>query len=205
MKAEDKNMESQILAAAEELFLEQGFAKTTTGQIAKLAGCNQALVHYYYRTKDNLFEKVFEEKVRMIVANIMTVNTSELPLEEKIAQMVGMHFDFLMQNPKLVPFVFTEIISNPERLHSVVGRLQEYPKSIYAKLDTELKREIALGNVRPVETIDLLFTAVMLNVPPFLISHMVQKAFDVSDELVQETLKRRKEEAINTVLARLKK
>ncbi len=205
MKAEDKNMEHLILEAAEELFLEQGFAKTTTGQIAKLAGCNQALVHYYYRTKDNLFEKVFEEKVRMIVNNILTVNTSGLPLEEKIAQMVGLHFDFLMQNPKLAPFVFTEIISNPERLQSMAAKLQVYPHAIYAQLDAELKKEIELGNIHPIETIDLIITAASLNVPPFVAFPLLQKAFNLSEETVQETLQRRKSEVINTVIARLRK
>ena len=71
MKADDKSMEFQILEAAEKLFLKQGYVKTSIGQIAKLAGCNQALVHYYYRTKDNLFEKIFEEKVGIIVMNIL--------------------------------------------------------------------------------------------------------------------------------------
>ncbi len=205
MKVEDKNMEHLILQAAEELFLEQGFAKTTTGQIAKLAGCNQALVHYYYRTKDNLFEKIFEEKVRMIVSNILSANTSKLPLEERIAQMVGLHFDFLMQNPKLVPFVFTEIISNPERLQSIVGKLQIYPQAIFKQLDAELKKEIESGNIRPIETIDLLITAVSLNVPPFIAFPLLQKTFNLSDEFVQETLQRRKSEVINTVLSRLRK
>ena len=70
MRSEEKiqkrgeNTEAAILEAAEKLFMEQGFASTTTMQIAKRAGCNQALVHYYFRTKDNLFEKIFEEKVR---------------------------------------------------------------------------------------------------------------------------------------------
>ncbi len=205
MKVEEKNMEHQILDAAEELFLEQGFAKTTTGQIAKLAGCNQALVHYYYRTKDNLFEKIFEEKVRMIVNNILTVNTSGMALEERIAQMVGLHFDFLMQNPKLVPFVFTEIISNPERLQSMVEKLHVYPHAIFEQLDAELKKEIALGNIRPIETIDLLITAVSLNVPPFVAFPLLQKAFNLPEAMVKETLERRKSEVIATVLARIKK
>ena len=51
----DNNMEQQILQCAEELFLEKGFSLVSTTDIAKKAGCNQALVHYYFRTKENLF------------------------------------------------------------------------------------------------------------------------------------------------------
>ena len=56
------SMEKLILEAAEKLFLEKGFDLTSTTQIAKEAGCNQALVHYYFRTKDNLFNMIFESK-----------------------------------------------------------------------------------------------------------------------------------------------
>ncbi len=205
MKAEDKNMEYQILEAAEKLFLEQGFAKTTTGQIAKLAGCNQALVHYYYRTKDNLFEKIFEEKVKLLVANIMTVNTSDIPLEERISQMIGMHFDFLKQNPKLIPFVLNEVTSNPERLHALVDKLQNYPKSVFAKLAADLNQEIEKGTIRPISAIDLLLTVASLNVAPFLIMPVLQKISDLSEKDVLEILEHRKQEVIETVLSRLRK
>ena len=53
--AKEQNLEIQILQAAEELFLSNGFAGTSTTDIAKRVGCNQALVHYYFRTKENLF------------------------------------------------------------------------------------------------------------------------------------------------------
>jgi AcrR family transcriptional regulator len=58
----ESSMEQSILDAAEKLFLEKGFAATSTTQIAKEVGCNQALVHYYFRTKDNLFNRIFEKK-----------------------------------------------------------------------------------------------------------------------------------------------
>ena len=56
----EKNMEKAILEAAETLFLEKGFDATSTTQIAKAVGCNQALIHYYFRTKENLFDTIFE-------------------------------------------------------------------------------------------------------------------------------------------------
>ena len=59
MKPKEENMEYKILKAAEKLFLEQGFIRTKMAQIAEEAGCNQALVHYYYRTKELLFEKIY--------------------------------------------------------------------------------------------------------------------------------------------------
>jgi AcrR family transcriptional regulator len=204
MATDETNMEERILKAAEELFLEQSFAKTTTGQIAKLAGCNQALVHYYYRTKDNLFDRIFEEKARLLFAGILKVESSELPFEEKIRRMVGAHFDFIRQNPRLVPFVLNEIMFNPARLHSLVDKLQQYPKSIFTHLEPQLKAEIERGKIRPISAMDLLLTVVSLNVTPFFILPVVQKAAGLPEAAVDEILERRKQEVIETVLARLK-
>ncbi len=205
MRAEDKNMEYQILEAAEKLFLEQGFAKTTTGQIAKLAGCNQALVHYYYRTKDNLFEKIFEEKVKLLVTNILNVDTTATTLEEKVKKMISMHFDFLKQNPRLFPFIINEILSNPARLQSLVSKLQQYPQAVLAKLEADLNREIEKGTIRPISVVDLILTAGSLNVVPFVIMPVIQQVSNLSEKDVLEILEHRKQEVIETVLSRLRK
>ena len=205
MKADDKNMEFQILEAAEKLFLEQGFDKTSTGQIAKLAGCNQALVHYYYRTKDNLFDKIFEEKMRLMVDNIVAVDSTETTLEEKITKMIGVHFDFLKQNSKIPSFILTEISSNPNRLQSLIEKLQQYPKSTLLQLDANLNKEVEKGSIRPISGFDLLITIVSLNLTPFLIRPIVQKAFSLSDEDMDLVLEHRKKEVIDTILSRLRK
>ena len=82
----EENMEYKILKAAEKLFLEQGFIRTKMAQIAEEAGCNQALVHYYYRTKELLFEKIYEEKIEQMLSNLLITTSSDAPFEEKILQ-----------------------------------------------------------------------------------------------------------------------
>ena len=205
MKKGEENMEHQILEAAETLFLEQGYAKTTTVQIAKVAGCNQALVHYYYRTKDNLFDKVFEEKFRLMASNLMTVDLTETSLEDKIVKMIGLHFDFLKQNPRLPLFILNEITSNPDRHRSLLDKLIQYPMAIIDQFEADLKVEIEKGAVRPISGIDIVATIVSLNVTPFLVSPLLQKVSDLPQQDLHETLEHRKKETIDTVLARLRK
>ncbi|WP_352421595.1 TetR/AcrR family transcriptional regulator [Proteiniphilum sp.] len=204
MKADDKSMEFQILEAAEKLFLKQGYAKTSTGQIAKLAGCNQALVHYYYRTKDNLFEKVFEEKVGMIASNILSTGENISNIEERIAQIVSFHFNFLKQNPMLPQFVLNEISSNPDRLQSLVDRLKVYMVPVLTQLETELKKEIENGTIRPILAADLLITILSLNIMPFLVKPVFQRALNIPDGNFEEMLEQRQKEVIETVLSRLR-
>lgn len=204
MNEEEKSTELQILQAAEQLFLERGFAHTTTGQIAKLAGCNQALVHYYYRTKDNLFEKVFEEKVRLMVINLLQEDISEVSFQDKLSRMIGLHFDFLMNNPKLFSFILNELFSNPDRIQSLAEKIKHYPSSIFIKLNISLHEEIKKGNIRPITIDNLILTIVSLNATPFLFAPIFQKAMHLSDKEVSDWLKQRKSENLEMIMSRLK-
>ncbi len=197
-------MEERILKVAEELFLEQGFVKTTTGQIAKQAGCNQALVHYYYRTKERLFERVFEDKISYIAGNILAVDEGEGSFEEKVARMVGVHFDFLVQNPLFAPFIAGELLSNPERFVPVYDKIGHYPQGVFSKLDAELQKEVVRGAIRPITTLDLVVTVMSLNVAPFLVLPALHKLTTLSGEAVEAWLVARREENITTVLSRIK-
>jgi AcrR family transcriptional regulator len=200
----DDDMENRILKAAEELFMEQGFAKTTMGAIARKADCNQALVHYYYRTKEKLFEQVFEEKIRFIAGNILAIDAGEGSFEEKIARMVGTHFDFLAANPLFVPFMAGELLSNPERFAPVLDRHGHYPRGLFSRLDEELTRQVAAGTVRPVAALDLMATIMSLNVAPFLVLPALRRLTTLPDGAVEEWLARRRQENIDTVISRIK-
>ena len=206
MKKDDQNMELKILESAEKLFLEQGFLKTTTGQIAQLAGCNQALVHYYYRTKEQLFERVYEQKIQLLFSNfIAEVETCD-SFEESITRMVRMHFRFLKENPMLPSFLLNESLNNPlERMSALKAKLSVLIPTVKRRLEETLNREIAAGNIRPISVLDLLFSIISLNVMPFLVMPLFQTLSGSSDEEMQTLLAHREEEAVNLILARLKK
>lgn len=206
MKKDDQNMELKILESAEKLFLEQGFLKTTTGQIAQLAGCNQALVHYYYRTKEQLFERVYEQKIQLLFSNfIAEVETCD-SFEESITRMVRMHFRFLKENPMLPSFLLNECLNNPlERMSALKAKLSVLIPTVKRRLEETLNREIAAGNVRPISVLDLLFSIISLNVMPFLVMPLFQTLSDSSREEMQTLLAHREEETVNLILARLKK
>lgn len=204
----DENMEERILRAAEELFLEHGFAKTTMGQIAKAARCNQALVHYYYRSKERLFEHVFEDKVRSIVANILAIDagegSDEGSFERKIVRMVGAHFDFLIQNPLYIPFIIGELLANPERFVPLLDHHGHYPHGVFAMLDAELRREVERGTIRPIAASDLIATIMSLNVMPFLVWPAIRRLGIMPDVATEAWLAARRQENIDTILARLR-
>ena len=105
---DNQQMEDRIKAVAQQLFLEQGFAATSTTQIAREAGCTQALIHYYYRTKENLFRQIFLEQVLAALNVIGRSLANEESFDRFIEQAISMYFDALSSNPRLPFFVFDQ-------------------------------------------------------------------------------------------------
>lgn len=200
MKNEEKNTEQAILQAAEALFLKQGFAQTTTKQIAQQAGCNQALVHYYFRTKDNLFERILEEKVHFVADNFSAINAESISLEERIEKLVEVHFTLFNRNPRLVPFIFTELFYDTQRLRPVLVQIRRYATALFARFDALLQQEARAGHIRPVTTLDLTLTIISLDVAPFMLRPVAQEAWGLTDEQAEQLLAARKREIVDTLL-----
>lgn len=200
----DSNMEKKILEAAEQLFLEKGFAMTSTTEIAKIAGCNQALVHYYFRTKDHLFDAIFENKVRMFISTFMEISNEDIPFEEKLKRKIEAHFDMIRANPKFPFLIINELTTNPQRVEKIKAKISQLPKAIFGQLDKELEEEIRKGNIRPIKTIDLLFSIVSLNMVLFLAKPFIKTITNISDKEYEAMVEHRKKENVLMILRSLR-
>ena len=203
MKTE-KNMEEAILEAATVLFLEKGFATTSTTEIAKKAGCNQALVHYYFRTKERLFEAIFKNKFKVFLESLLVSFEEDMSFEDRLARKISSHFDLIARNPQLPGLIINELSRNPERLALFRNSLSDVPQRVLASLDKELQEEIAKGNVRPMSVYDLLLNMISLNVMPFILSEPFKSIAQIPDDKFAELLEHRKEENIQIILKGIK-
>jgi TetR/AcrR family transcriptional regulator len=202
---QEQSMEQTILEVAEKLFLEKGFALTSTTEIAKEAGCNQALVHYYFRTKDNLFNTIFEQKFRMLFEHLYASQTfGDVPFSEKVRHAVESHFDLLTKNPKLPLLVATELSRLPENLQNLRNKLHTVPFELYTKLNNELQQEIAVGRVRQVELMDIVITMVTLNAGLFMLQPIATCIMQLDDEQVKALLAHRRKENVQVILNYIK-
>lgn len=199
-QTKDVNTEQAILQAAEKLFLEKGFAMTSTTEIAKAAGCNQALVHYYFRTKEKLFEGVFESKIRLFSSIFFQISKEDIPFEEKLKRKIEAHFDVLRANPKLPFLIFNELTTNPDRLNTLKARLQEVPRAVYNQMKNELNAEIKKGNVRKIDAIDLLLSIIALNVSLFVAKPIFTIVADMSEAEFDKIAERRKKINVDIIL-----
>jgi len=201
----DLSMEQTILEVAEKLFLEKGFTSTSTTEIARVAGCNQALVHYYFRTKDNLFNTIFEKKFRMLFEHLYaSPNFGNISFTEKVRHAVESHFDLLTNNPKLPLLIATELSRLPENLKNLRNKLQAVPFELFTKLNNELQQEIAEGRARKIELIDIIITMVTLNAGFFMLLPIANGILQLDEEHTKELLAHRRNENVQVILNYIK-
>lgn len=194
-----QNMEQIILEVAEELFLDKGYALTSTTEIAKKAGCNQALIHYYFRTKENLFQKLFEAKFIQFATAIDPSKFRGLPFEEKLKFVISNHIEMVAKNKKLPFLILSEINTNPERFSNVALKIKELSFPILIELTNDLDNEIKAGRIRQIDPIQLLINIVSLNVFMFLAKPIVEKVAGLNNENFKEFVEARKVEVFEVI------
>ena len=198
-------MEQAIVEAAERLFLEKGFVATSTTQIARAAGCNQALVHYYFRTKDNLFNTIFENKFRQFFQGIFEIkDIINLSFLEKIKYIIELHFDLLMKNQGIPALILNELSRQPEQMAILRKKLYTMPAKIFESLNAELNAEIQAGNIRKISFKDLLISIVSLNITLFMMMPVVEKVLELDNVQRDELIVQRKSQNVEFVLMSLR-
>src|SRR5512133_3072005 len=123
MNEKEKQTEERIFDAATEVFEEKGLAGARMQNIADRAGINKALLHYYYRTKDHLFEAVFTALAKKVFSRFTPIFDDKMSIEEKIRFFFREHIEFLRKNPRLPGFILNEINNNPGRIKKLISNI----------------------------------------------------------------------------------
>jgi len=203
-KSNDSTTEQLILEIAENLFLEKGFALTSTTEIARIAGCNQALVHYYFRTKEQLFNEIFGKYANLFVSVFLEKMDDTLSFEENVRKKAEAHYDILKANPKLPFLFFNELNTNPERLTVFKEKTGELPATLLGQMDLALKGEIEKGTIRPMTASDLVLTIFSLNLGLFLAAPVLKVFAGVNETEFQSYVENRKRENVTIILKSLR-
>ena len=201
-----QSKEQQILAAAEQEFLTRGYDGARTTSIAQAAGVTHAMLHYYFRTKEQLFERIVDEKFETMSHSMFAImGDPSLPIVERIKGGIEAHFDFVAQNPLLPRFVINEIISRPERYDVLYKRVGAIIDNVYRGLQSEINRSAERGEIERVD-IKMLFISIMsLNIFTFLAYPFMEPLMGELMADRERFLAERKAENIETILRRIKK
>jgi len=205
---EPTKVELDILAAARELFMEKGFAATSTTDIARKAGCNQALVHYYYRTKEKLFERIYTDAVTgtlSMISHVLDEPVDSLTMEDMVNNVIDVYFGTLRDNPRLPFFLVQELLLNPDRRefireHFIHNDLRREAYSKYVRLVEKLQTE---GRIRAIEPFDLLVNVVSLVAGTFLSLPIYAGLLEKTPAEQTAYLDGRKKEIKTVILSRL--
>ncbi|MDU1890830.1 MAG: TetR/AcrR family transcriptional regulator [Dysgonomonas sp.] len=205
MNSRELNTEKVILEAAEAEFLEKGYGSSKMLAIAKRAGVSHSMLHYYYRSKENLFQTIFLKKIQVISSSLGGIFDQQLSFFETVRLIIEFQFDFVANNPKLPRFILNEIASNENNRALLLSLLAPQIKSISEKLENMLTKEIDRGSIRPITVYDLIMNIVSMNVSTFIAMPIVRDLFSLKDDkLVQDLLDKRRESNIQFVLNALR-
>ncbi len=179
--------EEKIKRAAAQVFTKKGFNDTTTRDITSVAGIPLGSLHYYYRTKEKLFQVIAEEAMVEFARIMHEVFREDLPLDEKIRQFVCQYIDFCKKNPFIPNFCINEFEKGPGKLHEKVDF-----RAIDQRLKIQIDEYIAKGLIRPITLEDFIANLVSMTIFPFLSKKMLMYSTDINEAQFNEMLERRK-------------
>ena len=200
-----QNTEQQILRVAELEFLSKGYNGARTTSIAKAAGVTHAMLHYYFRTKELLFERIIDKKMTEITPLITyLIGNESLPLVDRIREAVSVHFDFIMANPDLPKFLMNEVIPYHDRSVMLISKVKDIFK-IFEKLQHEVNEASSRGEIEHFN-VPMLFQSILaINIFPSLTSEFIPQIL-TDDKLTQERyIALRKAENIEIIMRRIQK
>lgn len=167
MGTEDGKTEEKILNAAKIVFMKYGLYGARMQDIADTAGINKALLHYYFRSKDKLFDAVFEGALEKYFDQMIVMSDLSLPLVERIHSYIDNVFQFYMEYPQMSIFIIKEISINPEMFKEKVACLKGKHKSL---LIPALRDAMEKGEIEELDPIIFLVNLHSLCAYPFLAS-----------------------------------
>lgn len=186
----DLSTEQKILGAAKKVFIRKGFAAARMQEIADEAGINKALLHYYFRSKDKLFEKIFEVAFAMIFPRLVDLLKNDIPIKEKITLFYRNYVDMLKDNPYLPVFILNEINQNPERLSFYFSK---YINSNNIQiLQNQINQEVESGIINYISAKQLIVNIISLAIFPFAGKPLLMLQLKMDEQEFDEFIEQRK-------------
>ncbi len=168
----DRDTEWRILDAAHTIFIRRGTAGARMQDIAAEAGVNQALLHYYFRSKDRLSEAVFRRAAAELFPRVIEVMASAAALEEKVARVVHLELDHLSRTPYLPGYIIGELTHHPDRARQLMSALtgmaaDEVRPTVLNTLRRQLEAGARAGTVRRIAPEQFMVNLISLCIFPF--------------------------------------
>lgn len=160
------DVKDRILNVARQLFIAKGYERTSIRDIADASGANVAHIKYYYVSKANLFEIIFDEAFEVLVKRVFATLNSDKPFYEMIEEWINTYYEILPEYPQIPIFILNEINHSPDVLVEKI--IAKNPQKIFTKLSERMKEEVSKGTVRDIPVVDLGLNILSLCLFPFI-------------------------------------
>ena len=196
VKPYDKNTEQKILEAARTVFVKKGFDGARMQEIADEASINKALLHYYFRNKERLFESVFVNVFSDFFPKVSKIMVSDSSIFDKISHFVDSYIDILEANPFLPSFILGEISKGEGKIIELIINKSGFLQHVDIKrFLVMINNEVKAGNIRKIKPEHLVVNMLGMCLFPYIGRPLIQFIFfDNNSDSYKTFLRQRKSE-----------
>jgi TetR/AcrR family transcriptional regulator len=185
----DSTSEEKILEAARKVFIAKGMAGARMQDIADEAGINKALLHYYFRSKEKLFETIFKELSFQFLPRVNFIFESDLPLFSKIEMFCSEYISKMIESPFIPLFIVNEMNKQPE---TFLKKMWGTKKPLVSKFIEQVEQEVKKGRIRKIQPTHLLLNMVSMCIFPFVGKPLCQLVMGINEPTYRQLLEERK-------------
>ena len=194
---QDIDIETKILEAATTVFIQKGLAGASMQDIADEAGISRTSLHYYYRSKDKLFDTVFEHVVGALILQQRHIINADMPLAEKLKMFVDNSLDFLLDNPGCVSFIVHDLNATPERMIKLIISRNLNIERLKEQITDEMKN----GRNNEFDVAQFWASLIGMCIMPFVAKPMITKFFlNESEERFRDFINNRKQHILDFLM-----
>jgi AcrR family transcriptional regulator len=189
-KIKEQNTELIILDAAKDIFQHKGMDGARMQEIADKAGINKAMLHYYYRSKQKLFEAVFKSAINLMLPKIIKIINTDDHLFVKIENFTNKYISFISKHDYMPLFIINELNRNPDLLKNIFE--DKVDANLEQKLVKQINELVKNGEIRPVNPEQLLLDIISLSIFPIVGKPLLKNILQKNDKDYKELIKKRK-------------
>lgn len=201
-KSTSPEVKGRILETARSLFVQNGYTGTSIRDIASASNANVAHVKYYFESKSNLFEIIFDEAFEILYHRVSVTITSDLPFFEMVETWVNIYFEILPEYPQISIFILNEIDRSPQGLIERVSKHD--PFNVFEKLEEKMKKEIEKGTIKNIPTLDFGLNLISLCVFPFVLRRVAMRVAKKADDDYDKMLEGHRKYVLDCLFSCLK-
>lgn len=202
VKKKDSNTETTILEAAKRVFQRKGMDGSRMQEIADEAGINKALLHYYYRSKQLLFEAVFRSAFSIMAPQLNKIFNDDTSIFDKIRNFSNNYISFVIKHPYLPNFIIQELNRNPEFVKKL---FQERHFPDLEKFTNQIHEAVSAGTIKQIKAEQLFLNIISLNLFPFLAAPLLKEFIKTDDKAYHQLMEERKTEVADFIINAIKK